>query len=114
MLAVLHDFTVKMWGRYQPLYLHLESMMECAVSLLGLSCSNVIKYICVCVRDGWMCVWPHNLWFSCHADCCDGSDEWLGISVCPNVCAEEGKHLLARVDKQIEEMKRVKIFIIFV
>ncbi|ESL08355.1 hypothetical protein TRSC58_03942, partial [Trypanosoma rangeli SC58] len=42
---------------------------------------------------------PHNRINDGICDCCDGSDEYSGITVCPNVCAEA---------QELEEKKRLE------
>lgn len=37
----------------------------------------------------------------CEEACCDGSDEWLGLKKCPNVCKEQAKaHAAAEAEKE--------------
>ncbi len=41
---------------------------------------------------------------TCEAQCCDGSDEWLGIVSCPNICEEKHKEYSA-IERERESVR---------
>jgi hypothetical protein len=45
---------------------------------------------------------------ACRTDCCDGSDEYNGVKVCEDRCAEEGREIKEALMKKIHMQEEVR------